>query len=78
MRTRTLLTLGLTLVIAQSAAGAEESGGLEQRLDLELVGAPAMDVLTSFGAVLEAEPKIDPAIRGLVNIQLSDVWRGRF
>ena len=73
MRNRTLSLILIALCAALPVAGAGKPGDLDQRLNLELAGAAASDVLNSFAAILQAEPRIDPAIDGLVTIQLNEV-----
>ena len=61
------------LVTAIETPAEDEPFDLDKRISLELAGAPAVEVFSSFAALVSAEPDLDPELEGKVNIQLTDV-----
>ena len=67
---------GLVFILAGAALAHSGPAGLGKRIDLDLVGAAAVDVFHSFGDITGAEVVLDPALQGEVTIRLSDVSVG--
>jgi hypothetical protein len=45
---------------------------LDQKMDIKLTGASALEVLRSFGEILSVTPYVDPAITGSVTVNLEN------
>jgi hypothetical protein len=63
----------LIAALAAPAAAQDEPFDLDLRINLQLAGAPAVDVFKSFAAMANAEPDLDPGLEGEVTIQLTSV-----
>ena len=72
MKTLRSGTFALVSTLLAFAAPLSASD-LENRISIDLVGAPALVVLNSFGSVLEARVLIDPGVDGEVSIRLDNV-----
>ena len=76
MPTRVLSTIVLAVLATAfhlPAAADESPYDLNNRISIELAGASAVDVFSSFAALVGAEPDLDPDLEGEVTIQLTNV-----
>lgn len=65
-----LVTLTSALILLTAPLAASD---LEDRISIDLEGAPALIVLNSFGDVLEAGVVVDPGLGGTISIRLDNV-----
>lgn len=73
-RWQRVLVCSVAFALGVAGAAGAGSGGLDQRIDIDLEDADVRQMLQSFGEILDAEEVvIDPALDGELDIRLENV-----